>query len=287
MRGRMAIAMASGAAALVVGCAGASPGADWDAGDFVQTSDGGVHAHDASDTTHDGATSSDGGGGTTRDSGGGGNGNDAGGGGGTDSGGGGTPDSGGGGGVDSGGGGGGGQITCPGPGSYTHNGGGCGSERWNIKTGTDSTASSVSLVPRSNTIAALVSLSPAGGGTSRSSPTETTIWELKDVTLSMIKLESDSDYHIVLSDGSHTMVAEIPYPDCAVGSAWSCFISRVRAEIDAQISVSSSPKYPSLTVTVRGVGFFDFNHGQTGVAPNAIELHPILEICFGQGCTPG
>lgn len=27
---------------------------------------------------------------------------------------------------------------------------------------------------------------------------------------------------------------------------------------------------------VVGVAFFDFNHGQTGVAPNAVELHPIL-----------
>jgi hypothetical protein len=27
---------------------------------------------------------------------------------------------------------------------------------------------------------------------------------------------------------------------------------------------------------VLGVAFFDFKHGQTGVAPNAIELHPIL-----------
>jgi hypothetical protein len=26
---------------------------------------------------------------------------------------------------------------------------------------------------------------------------------------------------------------------------------------------------------VTGVAFFDFEHGQTGVAPNAIELHPI------------
>jgi hypothetical protein len=25
-----------------------------------------------------------------------------------------------------------------------------------------------------------------------------------------------------------------------------------------------------------GVVFFDYKHGQTGVAPNAIELHPIL-----------
>ena len=27
---------------------------------------------------------------------------------------------------------------------------------------------------------------------------------------------------------------------------------------------------------VTGVAFFDFDHGQTGVAPNPIELHPIL-----------
>ena len=27
---------------------------------------------------------------------------------------------------------------------------------------------------------------------------------------------------------------------------------------------------------VTGVAFFDYQHGQTGVAPNAIELHPIL-----------
>jgi hypothetical protein len=27
---------------------------------------------------------------------------------------------------------------------------------------------------------------------------------------------------------------------------------------------------------ITGVAFFDCKHGQTGVAPNAIELHPIL-----------
>jgi hypothetical protein len=27
---------------------------------------------------------------------------------------------------------------------------------------------------------------------------------------------------------------------------------------------------------VTGVAFFDFDHGQTGVTPNAIELHPVL-----------
>jgi hypothetical protein len=29
---------------------------------------------------------------------------------------------------------------------------------------------------------------------------------------------------------------------------------------------------------VTGVAFVDFDHGQTGVAPNAIELHPILAL---------
>ena len=35
-------------------------------------------------------------------------------------------------------------------------------------------------------------------------------------------------------------------------------------------------------VTISGVGFWDEDHGQTGVAPNAIELHPVLS--FGGDC---
>jgi hypothetical protein len=33
--------------------------------------------------------------------------------------------------------------------------------------------------------------------------------------------------------------------------------------------------------SIVGVGFFDVIHGQRGVAPNGIELHPVLGICFG------
>lgn len=177
-------------------------------------------------------------------------------------------------------------ITCPGPGSPTKNGGSCGSERWNIKTGTDSQASTISLVPKPNTVTALAALPAAGGGSTRESPTETTLWELDDVTLTELKLESDSDYHLVISDGTHTMIAEIPCPSCAASSAWSCFISRARSEVDAKYTVTTSPQYPSATITLRGVGFFDYVHSQTGVAPNAIELHPVLQICFGKSCTP-
>jgi hypothetical protein len=177
-------------------------------------------------------------------------------------------------------------IACSNPGTYTHNGGACGTERWDIKTGTDPYTSSVSLAPQMTTIAALVALPAAGGGADRESPTETTLWQLTDVTLTELKLESDSDEHLVVSDGTHTMLVEVPYPTCATGSPWLCFITHVRSELDAKYTVGSSPQYPSATVTIRGVGFFDYAHGQTGVAPNAIELHPALQICFGEGCTP-
>ncbi len=178
----------------------------------------------------------------------------------------------------------GGAITCPGPGNPKSYGSTCGSERWNIKTGTDSQAPSVSLVPQVTTIATLTALPAAGGGSSRESPTETTLWELKDVTLTEIKSETDDDYHLVIADNAnHTMIAEIPSPGCDTGGAWTCFISKARSDLDAKYSPGS---YPAATVTIRGVGFFDFAHGQTGVAPNAIELHPVLQICFGQGCTP-
>jgi hypothetical protein len=36
----------------------------------------------------------------------------------------------------------------------------------------------------------------------------------------------------------------------------------------------------AVPVTVTGLGFFDFAHGQRGVAPNAIELHPVIGIVF-------
>lgn len=180
----------------------------------------------------------------------------------------------------------GGAITCPGPGSPKPSGTGCGTERWNIKVGTDSQASGVSLVPHPNTIAGLAALTAAGAGTRRESPTETTLWELKDVTLTELKLEADNDYHLVLADGTHTLIAEVPSTTCSTSSPWLCFMSRARSEIDAKYLVSTSPLYPAATVTIRGIGFFDKIHGQTGVAPNGIELHPILQICFGHGCTP-
>jgi hypothetical protein len=57
--------------------------------------------------------------------------------------------------------------------------------------------------------------------------------------------------------------------------------------------VDASPYRPSrkakidAIVSLVGVGFFDKPHRQTGHAPNAVELHPVVGICFGVGCVPG
>jgi Putative Ig domain len=60
-------------------------------------------------------------------------------------------------------------------------------------------------------------------------------------------------------------------------------IQKARAEFDAKYAPTGSFQTVNVPVTVAGVGFFDFLHGQTGVAPNGIELHAVLDIQFGTG----
>jgi hypothetical protein len=179
------------------------------------------------------------------------------------------------------------EATVPHPGAITAS---CGVERWSVKTGTDADVSKINLgSTTSTTIANLDALSAPGTlpANNRVTPTETTVFRLQ-VTLVEYKLETDSDYHLVLSDGSgHTMIGEIPDPAC-VGSG-SPLLSRItssRSAFNAKFTPTSSFKTANVPVTLTGVGFFDFLHGQTGVAPNGIELHALLSVSFS-GTTGG
>ena len=166
---------------------------------------------------------------------------------------------------------------------------GCGTERWAIKTGTDANAFNVVQKPIAGTIAGLVALPmQTGNDTDRIVPTEYIAYQLTDVNLLEFRRESDGDYHLVLSDGSHTMLAEIPDPACVAGGPLQTPIAAARAQFEARYPGAGAATVVNETVTVAGVGFFDFLHSQTGVAPNAIELHPVLSICFGAKCAgPG
>jgi Bacterial Ig domain len=160
----------------------------------------------------------------------------------------------------------------------------CGVERWSVKTGTDADAGLVNLSSTSpNTIATMRSWTAPNPipANNRVAPYETTVWVL-NATLTVYKLETDQDYHLVLSDASgNTMIVEIPDPTCVgTGSPFASGIANARAELDAKLTATSSFQTANIPVRVTGVGMFDFLHGQTGVAPNGIELHPVLDIVF-------
>ncbi len=159
----------------------------------------------------------------------------------------------------------------------------CGTERWAVKVATDPDTRFVNAaVTLPVTIEYLRSLTaprplPQNG---RVQPVETSVY---DVTATLIeyKVEDDGDYHLVLSDQSgRTVIAEIPSVGCSSGSAFANLVGAARLTFDRKLTASTSFQRVSLPVQVRGIGFFDFQHGQTGVAPNAIELHPVLDISF-------
>jgi hypothetical protein len=158
----------------------------------------------------------------------------------------------------------------------------CGVERWAVKTGIDPDARLVNqkeVVP--TTIVHLRSL-PAPAYLplrSRLRPVETTVWAV-DAILLRYKVEEDSDVHLVIADtGGRTMITEIPAPQC-VGSS-SPFVPAIRSvrrTFAARFHPTGFWQRPRIRVHVVGVGFWDYKHGQSGVAPNAIELHPVLAM---------
>lgn len=160
----------------------------------------------------------------------------------------------------------------------------CGTERWSVKTGVDPDAAKVDTnAVSATTVAAMIQLSPPTHlpENSRIQPTETTVWTIS-ATLVGYKLETDSDYHLVISDAQNqTMIVEIPSPSCVgATSPFLQAIAHVRSQFDARFTPTSQFQIVSLPVQVTGVGFFDRLHGQTGVAPNGIELHPVLDLVF-------
>jgi len=170
-------------------------------------------------------------------------------------------------------------------------------QRWSVKTGADPGAANlVGQAPTATTIASMRALAvpavlPPDG---RSAGAEETIWQI-DATLTGYKQEPDGDYHLVIADDQgNTMIAEIPDPgQLAPGSFFAQQISAARQSFDSQFGrppAAAPANEPAVaaaalvkateSVTLQGLGFFDFAHGQDGVAPNAIELHPVISIEF-------
>ena len=167
----------------------------------------------------------------------------------------------------------------------------CGEERWAVKTLSDKRERLVNFKPRDTTVNRLRKKPSPGVGanTPRIKGVETTTWRIR-VSLVEMKLEDDHDIHLVVSapgQPSHTMITEFPDTTCngASSSPKKAKMARARSTLVAACGQPSSSSFHQLqgTATLTGVGFFDILHGQTGVAPNGIELHPVLKF-HGSTC---
>ena len=165
----------------------------------------------------------------------------------------------------------------------------CGLERGKVKTLSDNARDSVQMTPQATTVAALrafkrpVRILPD----TRVSEVEHRAYRVRALLLGY-KQEADQDFRMVISDPNNTsmtMIAEIPSPACP-GAKVSGFAEQYRTARQVVLEHIGAPGLivtrlaRPVFVTLVGIGFFDFLHGQQGGAINGIELHPVLSIDF-------
>ena len=141
----------------------------------------------------------------------------------------------------------------------------CGVERWAVKTLQDRPH----LLPnRLTTVRYLDTRRPPSYLPPTRLPFERHVFTVI-ARVTFVREEADSDYHFVLQERGWHMIAEAPAPYCDGRATPHYRRLMARARRSARTCARAR---------VTGVAFFDYDHGQDGVAPNAIELHPILRF---------
>lgn len=173
-----------------------------------------------------------------------------------------------------------------------------GDHRWDVKTLSDAKADQVRFAhPQRHSIRYLLGRTDPHVGTHTArdadgSHVELTVYKLIGVHLYNARIEEDGDVHLVIRDKylSHKMIVEFPNTLCrgAKDSAQMAEMQQARDTFASLCGLPSwatrvtkaSPRPLAGTASLTGVGFFDLKHGtpQDGVAPNNIELHPLLSF---------
>ena len=161
----------------------------------------------------------------------------------------------------------------------------CGSERWAVKTLTDPAAGKINFTKvKPTSVEGLRHLKVPKNlkATSlRRTGAERTVYSVNALLMSM-KREDDSDIHLVIADPKlgGSMIVELPSSTCTATAAPSLQAAMAQARTDLATACGGEAGTQAVTLTgsatISGVGFFDLIHGQAGVAPNGIELHPVL-----------
>jgi hypothetical protein len=159
----------------------------------------------------------------------------------------------------------------------------CGTERWTVKTATDDDRHRVNTTAKDVSIRYLRNRTTPSyrPQTNRDAPVELTTYRVHARLVDYVR-EADGDDHLVLEDkAGRTIIAEIPDPACVAHiSPVKTAIRTARTAMNSRFSVTSDFKTTNQRVVVRGIGFFDYFHGQTGMAPNDLELHPVTALHF-------
>jgi hypothetical protein len=113
----------------------------------------------------------------------------------------------------------------------------------------------------------------------RADPVETTRWSIEAMIIAY-KLQQSGGYSLILQGTEgETMIAVAPDPKfVSRSSLFVEAITSVRRTLTDKFAFRAAFTKTQVLARVVGVGFFNSLHGQTGVAPNAVELHPILSI---------
>ena len=174
----------------------------------------------------------------------------------------------------------------------------CGTERWAVKVAQDEHVnyffkgfklSSKKLNPaQTTTIAQLhrwawpfgARIKPPDNAKRSSSKVEYQIWTVTAFLIAKSN-EDDKDYHLILTDGQRTLVAEIPHPDCVRETPEPIrgLIKKARKDFDEWWTRRRRGAL-NQKVRVTGLGFFDTLGHAKGTSPNGIELHPVIAIKF-------
>jgi hypothetical protein len=153
-----------------------------------------------------------------------------------------------------------------------------------VKTLQDANASSVNMnkQAKKTTVKRLRALRAPYRPIRRVRGVETVVYDVNVLILGM-KMETDEDFHVVIADPTNpslTMIAEIPASNCANPKFTTQFVAA--REVITSLAKPGPGRLTRLKEPVKarfiGIGFFDKLHRQTGVAPNGIELHPVLSI---------
>lgn len=163
----------------------------------------------------------------------------------------------------------------------------CGKERWDVKTLIDDDTVKIDF---DNTVQTTVSEQcslerPLKIKNKPRLKSERTLYEITAYVIEF-KEEADRDYHVVIEDPDteETMVVEIVDPDCPDIDNTSRYESlrKVRDWFTANFHPGNSFRKARKKVKLTGIGFFDFLHGQRGMAPNGREIHPVLSMEFAK-----